>query len=67
MRQLIINNSDLTNTDIGKFLDQLKENQQIDTIYYGKVDRIWFLHKNKRYRLDIKYLKRYTSFIFKED
>lgn len=67
MRQLIVNNSDLTNTDIGKFLDQLKENQQIDTIYYGKVDRIWFLHKNKRYRLDIKYLKRYTSFIFKED
>ena len=67
MRQLIINNSDLTNTDIGKFLDQLKENQQIDTIYYGKVDRIWFLHKGKRYKLDIKYLKRYTSFIFKED
>lgn len=66
MRQLIVNNSDLTNTDIGKFLDQLKENQQIDTIYYGKVDRIWFLHKGKRYKLDIKYLKRYTSFIFKE-
>lgn len=67
MRQLIVNNSDLTNTDIGKFLDQLKENQEIDTIYYGKVDRIWFLHKGKRYKLDIKYLKRYTSFIFKED
>lgn len=67
MRQLIVNNSDLTNTDIGKFLDQLKENHQGETIYYGKVDRIWFLHKNKRYRLDIKYLKRYTSFRFKED
>lgn len=67
MRQLIINNSDLTNTDIGKFLDQLKENRELDTIYYGKVDKIWFLHKGKRYRLDIKYLKRYTSFIFKED
>ena len=67
MRQLIVNNSDLTNTDIGKFLDQIKETYQGETIYYGKVDRIWFLHKNKRYRLDIKYLKRYTSFIFKED
>lgn len=66
MRQLIVNNSDLTNTDIGKFLDQLKENRELDTIYYGKVDKIWFLHKGKRYRLDIKYLKRYTSFIFKE-
>ena len=67
MRQLIVNNSDLTNTDIGKFLDQIKENQEMDTIYYGKVDRIWFLHKGKRYKLDIKYLKRYTSFRFKED
>lgn len=66
MRKLIVNKTDLTNTDIGKFLDQLKENQEIDTIYYGKVDKIWFLHKGKRYRLDIKYLKRYTSFIFKE-
>ena len=50
MRQLIVNNSDLTNTDIGKFLDQIKETHQGETIYYGKVDRIWFLHKNKRYR-----------------
>lgn len=67
MKQLIVNNSDLTNTDIGKFLDQIKETHQGETIYYGKVDRIWFLHKGKRYRLDIKYLKRYTSFRFKED
>ena len=44
MRQLIVNNSDLTNTDIGKFLDQIKETHQDETIYYGKVDRIWFLH-----------------------
>lgn len=59
---LIINNTDLSNKDIGIILDKMAEEQ--DTIYYGKTDIRFINYGKKMIRIDIKYLKKYVKIKF---
>ena len=60
--KLIINNTDLSNKDIGIILDKMAEEQ--DTIYYGKTDTRLISYGKKMIRVDIKYLKKYVKIKF---
>lgn len=58
--KLINNMTNLSNQDIGQVLDGIKKN--IDTIYYGKVQVFDFTIYERKFRCQIRYLKRYTRF-----
>jgi len=58
--KLINNMTDLSNKDIGTILDEL--NKTVDTIYYGKIDVIDFTMYNRKFKVQIRYLKRYTRY-----
>ena len=58
--KLINNMTNLSNQDIGQLLDSIKKN--IDTIYYGKVQVFDFTIYKRKFRCQIRYLKRYTRF-----
>ena len=62
--KLICNYTDLSNKEIGIVLDELKKH--IDTIYYGKIETSTFEIKNRWFKVEIHYLKRYTKFIIYE-
>ena len=58
--KLINNMTDLSNQDIGEVLDSLS--RYVDTIYYGKVSVSDFTIYKRRFRIQIRYLKKYTRF-----
>ena len=58
--KLINNMTNLSNQDIGQVLDGIKKN--IDTIYYGKVQVFDFTIYKRKFRCQIRYLKRYVRF-----
>lgn len=58
--KLVNNMTNLSNQDIGQLLDNIKKN--IDTIYYGKVQVFDFSIYKRKFRCQIRYLKRYTRF-----
>ena len=58
--KLINNMTDLSNKDIGTILDEL--NKMIDTIYYGKTAVTDFTIYNRKFKVQIRYLKRYTRY-----
>lgn len=62
--KLICNYTDLSNKEIGIVLDELKKH--IDTIYYGKIEVSTFEIKNRWFKVEIYYLKRYTKFVIYE-
>ena len=58
--KLINNETDLSNKDIGIVLDEL--NKMVDTIYYGKIDVTEFTMYNRKFQVQISYLKKYTRY-----
>ena len=58
--KLINNMTDLSNKDIGTILDELSK--MVDTIYYGKVEATDFTMYNRKFKAQIRYLKRYTRY-----
>ena len=58
--KLINNITDLSNKDIGIVLDELSK--MVDTIYYGKIDVTEFTMYNRKFQVQISYLKKYTRF-----
>jgi hypothetical protein len=58
--KLINNITDLSNKDIGIVLDEL--NKMVDTIYYGKIDVTEFTMYNRKFQVQISYLKKYTRY-----
>lgn len=58
--KLINNMTDLSNKDIGTLLDEL--NKMVDTIYYGKTDVADFTIYNRKFKVQIRYLKRHTRY-----
>ena len=66
MKSLIINKTDLSYRRIGEIMDLIIKEGKEDTIYYGKVE--WSRVKAGDIVIDvqIRYLKRYVEWIFKE-
>lgn len=62
--KLICNYTDLSNKEIGIVLDELKKH--IDTIYYGKIETSTVEIKNRWFKVEIYYLKKYTKFVIYE-
>ena len=58
--KLINNITDLSNKDIGIVLDELSK--MVDTIYYGKIEVTEFTMYNRKFKVQIRYLKKYTRF-----
>lgn len=58
--KLINNITDLSNKDIGIVLDELSK--MVDTIYYGKIDVTEFTMYNRKFQVQISYLKKYTRY-----
>lgn len=67
MKYMVINETDLSNEVVGRMVDQILREGKEDTIYYGKIDLYRFVHGNKGYRLQIRYLKRYVEWRFMEN
>ena len=66
---LIINKTNLNNEEIGRIIDYIISKGKEDTYYYGKYESFTVVSaKNEKfYKVDIKYLKRYTKFIITEE
>ena len=58
--KLINNITNLSNKDIGIVLDELSK--MVDTIYYGKISVTEFTMYNRKFNVQIHYLKKYTRF-----
>ena len=58
--KLINNMTDLSNQEIGQIIDEL--GKMVDTIYYGKTVYTDFVIHKRKFRIQIKYLKRYVRF-----
>lgn len=58
--KLINNITDLSNKDIGIILDELSK--KVDTIYYGKISVTEVTMYNRKFQVQIHYLKKYTRF-----
>ena len=63
--KLINNMTDLSNKDIGIVIDELSK--MVDTIYYGKIDVTEFTIYERKFKVQIHYLKKYTRFDIWED
>lgn len=60
----IINSTNLSYTTIGRVIDHYIEEDPEDTLYEGKVDILHFMHREKEYKVQIKYLKRDVVWTF---
>ena len=61
---IIKNKTDLSFELIGSFIDTLMENNQGNTMYYGKVELGELEYGGKKIMVKIRYLKRYVEWIF---
>lgn len=60
----IINNTDLSYKIIGQVIDDTIIKNKADTLYYGKVYHFEIEYKNKEYKVQIRYLKKYVEWRF---
>lgn len=58
--KLINNMTDLSNKEIGIVLDEL--NKMVDTIYYDKIEVTEFTMHDRKFQVQIHYLKKYTRY-----
>lgn len=58
--KLINNITNLSDKDIGIVLDELSKT--VDTIYYGKISVTEFTMYNRKFQVQISYLKKYTRY-----
>lgn len=71
MKYMVINKTDLTREEIGKMMDQIIRDCEVDTLYYGKVNKYRIAHgktfaERKGYSVEVRYLKRYVKWTFTE-
>lgn len=62
----IVNNTDLPYGVIGLMIDKIIENGKDDTHYFGQVEVCVMQVQDRKIRVQIRYLKRYTEWIFTE-
>ena len=62
MKIMIINETNLTYNLLGQIIDGNLGYEE--TIYYGKVSWFKFCVKDKIYQCQIRYLKKYTEWVF---
>jgi hypothetical protein len=62
----IVNDAKLPYRVIGKIIDDTMNYGYQDTIFYGKIDNFKIEYQNKKYNVQIRYLKRYTEWRFYE-
>lgn len=62
----IINNTNLTYREIGQIIDYDIERSYEDTCYVGKIEYFEVEYKNKKYKVQIRYLKSYVEWRFGE-
>lgn len=62
----IVNDAKLPYRVIGKIIDDTINSDYQDTIYYGKIDVFKIEYQNKKYNVQIRYLKKYTEWRFYE-
>lgn len=60
----ITNNTDLSYKTIGQIIDDTIIKSKADTLYYGKVYHFKIEYKNKKYKVQIRYLKNYVEWRF---
>lgn len=60
----ITNNTDLSYKVIGQIIDDTIIKNKADTIYYGKVYWFEIEYKSKKYKVEIKYFKKYVEWRF---
>lgn len=61
----IVNNTDLPYEVIGLMIDKIIENGKDDTHYFGQVEVCDMQVQDRKIRVQIRYLKRYTEWRFK--
>lgn len=62
----IINEPCLPYKVIGQVIDEYIENNYEDTCYYGKIEYFEIQYKDKKYKVQIRYLKSYVEWRFYE-
>ena len=62
----IVNNTDLPYGVIGLMIDKIIENGKDDTHYFGQVETGVMQVQDRKIRVQIRYLKRYTEWRFTE-
>lgn len=62
----IVNNTDLPYGVIGIMIDKIIENGKDDTHYFGQVEAGVMQVQDRKIRVQIRYLKRYTEWRFTE-
>lgn len=62
----IVNEAGLPFKVIGEVIDQIIETNYGDTIYYGKVEVSYFEYKKQKYKLQIRYMKRFIEWWFSD-
>lgn len=62
----IINEAGLPFKVIGEVIDQIIETNYGDIIYYGKVEVSYFEYKKQKYKLQIRYMKRFIELWFSD-
>lgn len=63
----IVNNTNLPYKVIGEWIDTIQKNCSGTTCYYGKIDSYIIDYKKKRYKVQIRYLKKYTEWRINEN
>lgn len=67
MKILIVNDTDLDVRDIGNIIQYIQDTYPARTNYYGKVEATTIIHCNKKYKIQIRYLKKYVEWRFMYD
>ena len=62
----VVNKANLPYRIVGYVIDEYIANNYEDTCYYGKIEYFEFIYKDKKYKAQIRYLKRYVEWIFCE-
>ena len=62
----IVNKTNLPYKIIGDMIDKIQAHNVGNTMYYGKVEYCVMGYKDKEYKVQIRYLKRYVEWVFYE-
>ena len=66
MRVKIINEAKLPYKVIGQVIDDYLNDDRQTTIYYGKTELFTIDYKDILYKVQVRYLKRYIEYYFRE-
>jgi len=66
MKVKIINEAKLPYKVIGQVIDDYLNDDRQTTIYYGKTELFTIDYKDILYRVQVRYLKRYIEYYFRE-